>query len=98
MEAQVQKLLEAIISLTTAMQTQQTQQNNTSVNIISNFENFDPKVESFKNYKERLELHFQVKKVFADKVMCAKLLLQYIGPAVYTLAVSCAQKRQKFTV
>lgn len=90
--AQLAQLLEAITTMATAMKNQQTQAS-TSVNIITNFDTFEPKNESFKTYKERLEVHLQLKGVFDDKVICAKLLLQYIGSSVYsTLATLAAPK------
>ncbi|XP_073830440.1 uncharacterized protein [Musca autumnalis] len=91
MEEQMQKLLEAITTMTVAMsERSQSAVPTTNVNVISSFEPFDPKVESFKNYKERIEIHFQLKKIFADKEMCAKLLLQYIGSSNYALLTSLA--------
>lgn len=96
MEAQVEQLLRAITAMTTTMQQQQQQiqanrqPTSTSVNIISNFDAFVPKTESFRMYKERLEIHFQIKKIFDDKDMCAKLLLQYIGPETYSLLTTLA--------
>ena len=79
MEVQVQQLLQAITAMT-----RQCNANNTSVNIITNFDAFDPKAVLFKTYRERLEIHLQIKKFFEDKEMCAKLLLQYIGSSTYT--------------
>lgn len=94
MEDQIKALLEPITTMTTAMRGQnQITPMQTSVNVISNFECFDPKLESFKNYKERLEIHFQIKKISNDKDMCAKLLLQYIGSANYSLLTTLASPK-----
>ncbi|XP_059220208.1 uncharacterized protein K02A2.6-like isoform X1 [Stomoxys calcitrans] len=97
MSADMDKLLQAITSMTNALQEQQQQQqqlqqsNITSVNVISNFDQFDPKTESFDVYKERLENYLQLKGVFGNKEMCAKLLLQYVGASNYsTLATLVA--------
>lgn len=68
------KLLEALNSMNTALRPQKEQNAvSTSINIISSFVAFDPKVESFKNYKERLEIYFQLKNIFADKSYCNTL-------------------------
>lgn len=72
MEAQVQKLLEAITTMTMAMRQQnESAASTTSVNVLSCFEHFDPKVESFRNYREWLEIHFPIKKLHSDREMCA---------------------------
>lgn len=99
METQIQQLLQAITAMTTTMQQQQQQiaanqqTSSTNVNIISTFEAFDPKVEPFKTYKERLENHFHIRKIVGDKDMCAKLLLQYIGPATYSRLATLASPK-----
>ncbi|XP_075154322.1 uncharacterized protein K02A2.6 isoform X1 [Haematobia irritans] len=93
---QLAALLEAINTMATAMKNQQATistpatATTTSVNVITNFDVFDPKTENFKTYKERLELHFQLKNVFDDKSTCAKLLLQYIGSPTYSVLSNIA--------
>ncbi|XP_075150600.1 uncharacterized protein LOC142224700 [Haematobia irritans] len=82
-DEQMKKLLEAITSMTSALAQQQAT-TSTSINIISNFEPFNPNTETFQTYKERLEIHFQLKGVFDNKDLCAKLLLQYVGSDNYT--------------
>lgn len=89
--SEMDKLIDALSKMTKAMQEQQAQLANvTSVNLISNFDTFDPKDESFDIYKERLEIHFQLKDVFSNKDMCAKLLLQYVGSSNYSLLSTLA--------
>ncbi|XP_073827384.1 uncharacterized protein [Musca autumnalis] len=92
---QLAKLLEAITTMATAMQNQQQASTSTSTNvqIITNFDAFEPKTENFQTYKERLELHLQLKGVFDDKATCAKLLLQYIGSPVYSTLSTLAAPR-----
>ncbi|XP_073837406.1 uncharacterized protein [Musca autumnalis] len=92
--AQLAQLLEAINTMATAMKNQQaSSKTSTSVNIITNYDQFEPTKESFKTYKERLELHLQLKGVFDDKITSAKLLLQYIGSSIYSTLATLAAPR-----
>ncbi|XP_075157612.1 uncharacterized protein LOC142230876 [Haematobia irritans] len=92
--AEMNTLLEAIANMTKAMEQQRTQQSNvTSINVLSNFDHFDPNVETFDIYKERLEIHLQLKGVFTNKELCAKLLLQYVGASNYALLATLAAPR-----
>lgn len=88
-QVQLQNLITAMTAMTNALNTQP-QPSATNVNIISNFDTFDSNTESFKTYKERLEIHLEIKKVQYNKELCAKLLLQYIGSKNYALITSLA--------
>ncbi|KAB0798063.1 hypothetical protein PPYR_09056 [Photinus pyralis] len=61
-----------------------------NVNVVGNFDSFDAEKESFENYKQRLENFLQLKNVFGDKHVCAKVLLNCIGPRYYELVKSLA--------
>lgn len=57
-------------------------------NLVSNFGSFDPDKEEFSNYKQRLENYLNLKNVFNDKDICAKVLLNCIGSKHYELLTS----------
>lgn len=61
---------------------------NSNVNLAPNFESFDPDKEDFSNYRQRLENYLKLKNVFADKDICAKILLNCIGSKYYELLTS----------
>lgn len=47
--------------------------------LLPNFECFDAKKESFRNYKQRFENYLEMKNIISNKEYCTKLLLNSIG-------------------
>lgn len=66
---------------------------NSNLNIIANFDFFNPGKEKFDQYQSQFENFLKLKKVFADKIKCAQLFLNSIGPALCDLLTSLAAPR-----
>lgn len=70
---------------------QQANQPITNAALLPAFENFDTKKESVRYYRQRFENYIQMKGIFTDKTLCAKMLLNSIGAIHYNTlaALSC---------
>lgn len=58
--------------------------------LLPNFENFDTKKESFRNYKLRFENYVQMKGINNNQEYCAKLLLNSIGAKNFNMIAALA--------
>ena len=56
-----------------------------NVTSIQTFENFDPRQESFKYYRQRFENYLEMKNLFSNKQLCAQMLLNSVGAANYSI-------------
>ena len=50
-----------------------------NISHIPPFENFDPKKEKFKYYRQRFENYLTLKNIFEDRSKCAQILLKSLG-------------------
>ena len=90
-EKQIQDLLLAITQMTQAISTESHQGSSTW--FIQNFDQFDQKVESFKNYCTCIENHFTVQGITDDNQK-AQHMLEYMGPAPHTMLITLASLKQ----
>lgn len=74
---------------------QSTTGQNQTVNaaLLPNFENFDSKRESFRNYKQRFENYITMKNISQNKEYCAKLLLNSIGAENFNIISALSAPR-----
>lgn len=77
-------LLEQLVQQQQSRQSPHTEVMSTSGNsvntaLLPNFECFDSKKESFRNYKQRFKNYLEMKNIINDKSYCVKLLFNSIG-------------------
>lgn len=65
-----------------------------TVAYVPNFDIFEPKKESFSNYKQRFENYIQMKNIISNKDYCAKLLLNSIGPSNFNIVSTLAAPKK----
>ncbi|XP_011876973.1 PREDICTED: uncharacterized protein K02A2.6-like, partial [Vollenhovia emeryi] len=58
--------------------------------LLPNFECFDAKKESFRNYKQRFENYLEMKNIINNKEYCTKLLLNSIGAKNFNMIAALA--------
>lgn len=61
-----------------------------SSNVVQKFDIFDSEKESYRNYIQRFANYVELNKVTHDKEYCAKLLLNSIGAANFSLVTALA--------
>lgn len=64
--------------------------NTVNTALLPNFDHFDPKKESFRNYKQRFENYVEMKNIISNKDYCAKLLLNSIGAINFNMVAALA--------
>jgi hypothetical protein len=87
-QTQHQQFLERVLPLQApSASMQQSSANPASINLalLQPFENFDPKRESFKYYRQQFENFLEMKKITSNRQWCAQMFLNSPGASNYNM-------------
>jgi hypothetical protein len=96
LQAQQQQFLERVLTLQPpSTPAHQLSASPASVNmaLLQPFENFDPKKESFKYYRQRFENFLEMKKITSNRQLCAQMFLNSVGAPNYNMLAALVSPR-----